>query len=253
MKVKQEKRVGIFMAFCAIVAALVLIITLICNHIANMNGSIPESNKFGIGKNVTSIDSEVAELDTGSSTVNFTEYYPKDFTPLLEGMIQRREEMEARKRAEHEAHTARALANRNALASQYGMPEGLSEIDWNLEENEFVQLWGDRINVYLGGSALGGQGAVFAKAAWDNCIDPRWSPAISNTESSKGEICFLPHNAWGWGASSWDSWECAINDHVTGLAEHYGYTITVPFAQTYCPPNSEHWYSSTLDQMRSIG
>lgn len=253
MKFKQEKRVGIFVALCSVLAAFILIITLICNHIANMNGSIPESDKFGIGRHTTSVYSNVGQLDTGDVEISLSEYYSKDISPLIEGMMQRREEINARKRAEHEAHTAKAMANRDAVASQYGMPEGLSEIDWNLEEDAFVQTWGDKINAYLNGSALAGQGNTFAKAAWDNCIDPRWSPAISNTESSKGEICFLPHNAWGWGDSSWDSWENAIKDHVFGLADRYGYTIAVPYAQTYCPPNSEHWYNSTLEQMRSIG
>ena len=63
----------------------------------------------------------------------------------------------------------------------------------------FIEEWTARIDAYLAGSPLAGYGSVFAEAAWEYSIDPRWSPAISNTESSKGRICFLPHNAWGWG------------------------------------------------------
>ena len=74
----------------------------------------------------------------------------------------------------------------------------------------------------------------------------------SNTESTKGAHCFLPCNAWGWGQSSWGSWEEAINAHVAGLASVYGYSITYNAAVTYCPPNAAHWFASTLAQMKSI-
>ncbi len=55
-----------------------------------------------------------------------------------------------------------------------------------------------RIDAYLAGSPLEGQGVTFATAAWNNGVDPRWSPAISNTESSKGLYCSGSCNAWGW-------------------------------------------------------
>ena len=93
---------------------------------------------------------------------------------------------------------------------------------------------------------------TFAAAAWENGVDPRWSPAISNTESSKGANCFLPYNAWGWGASSFSSWEDAINAHVAGLASGYGYTISVWAAQKYCPPNYSNWFANTLSEMSRI-
>ena len=83
-------------------------------------------------------------------------------------------------------------------------------------------------------------------------MDPRWSPAISNTESSKGLYCSGSCNAWGWGGCSWGSWEEAIRDHVAGLARGYGYTISVEAAKKYCPPNWEHWYNATLAQMNMI-
>ena len=93
---------------------------------------------------------------------------------------------------------------------------------------------------------------TFATAAWEYGVDPRWSPAISNTESSKGANCFRDHNAWGWGQSSWGSWEEAINAHVAGLASNYGYSITYAFAAKYCPPNTDHWFNATLSQMQMI-
>ncbi|MEE0845257.1 MAG: hypothetical protein U0L71_03600 [Eggerthellaceae bacterium] len=124
--------------------------------------------------------------------------------------------------------------------------------DWSSDKASFVAQWAGRIDAYLAGSPLAGQGTTFAEAAWDYGVDPRWSPAISYTESSKGLYCFNPHNAWGWGSSSWGSWEEAIRAHVQGLARGYGYTISVSAAQKYCPPNWEHWYNTTLAQMNMI-
>lgn len=124
--------------------------------------------------------------------------------------------------------------------------------DWSSDEDAFVSQWTARINNYLAGSPLSGYGETFARAAWTYGVDPRWSPAISCVESTKGACCFASHNAWGWGSVSWDSWEEAINAHVAGLARGYGYTLTYAAAQKYCPPNADHWYNSCLAQMNSI-
>lgn len=158
------------------------------------------------------------------------------------------------------ATVARDEAQRKAdlVANAHLVPDGA---DWDAGEEKFVEAWAPRIDAYFEGTPLAGQGATFAKAAWANHIDPRWSPAISNTESSKGRYCIRPHNAWGWGAADsdpynlafeWSSWEEAINAHVSGLARGYGYTISIAGAQTYCPPNWEEWYANTIDQMNSI-
>lgn len=133
-------------------------------------------------------------------------------------------------------------------AYEYDLPA----VDWTVGRNAFVAEWTQRIDAYLAKSPLEGYGYAFAEAAWDNGVDPRWSPAISNTESSKGEVCFLPCNAWGWGESAWDDWDSAIRAHVKGLAEVYGYSITYEAACIYCPPNSDFWYSATIGEMASI-
>ena len=133
-------------------------------------------------------------------------------------------------------------------------------VDWHADRDEFIAEWSARIDAYLAGSPLEGQGANFAASAWKHGIDPRWSPAISNTESSKGAFCIRPHNAWGWGAadsdpyglaSEWESWEEAIDAHVAGLADGYGYTISMAKAQKYCSSWSS-WYNNTLAQMARI-
>ena len=124
--------------------------------------------------------------------------------------------------------------------------------DWSSAKDDFVQQWASRIDNYLAGSPLSGYGATFAAAAWDYGVDPRWSPAISCIESSKGSVCFRSHNAWGWGDVSWGSWEEAIPAHVSGLARGYGYTVTEGAARKYCPPNWQEWYSNVSAEMNSI-
>lgn len=131
---------------------------------------------------------------------------------------------------------------------EYGLPG----VDWTIGHDAFIEEWTGRIDAYLDGSPLAGYGAVFAEAAWDNGVDPRWSPSISNTESGKGKVCFLPCNAWGWGASVWPDWDTAIRAHVAGLAAGYGYSITPEAAQIYCPPNHVNWYHDTFGQMGTI-
>ena len=172
---------------------------------------------------------------------------------------------EEAQRAEDLAHTQVALANRDAqLARDEGAGlTGLAEVDWNVSKAEFVGEWtlrdifindcGARIDAYLGGSPLGGYGRTFAAAAWDYGVDPRFSPAISNTESTKGLNCFRSHNAWGWmGDTAWGSWSESVNAHVQGLARGYGYTISLANANKYCPPTYEDWYAKTLAQMQLI-
>lgn len=152
---------------------------------------------------------------------------------------------------EEAAATDTPDAGSSGGSSNGGAPGGVGDIDWSSDKTSFVGEWTGRIDAYLAGSPLAGQGKTFAEAAWNYGVDPRWSPAISNTESSKGLYCFRPHNAWGWGQVSWGSWEEAIDAHVRGLARGYGYTITIEGAQKYCE-NWEHWYNSTLNQMNMI-
>lgn len=165
----------------------------------------------------------------------------------------------AKKEAEEAAakESAEAEASSSDASSDSGNAGGISapsndNADWSSDKATFVSEWSGRIDAYLSGSPLAGTGETFAEAAWDYGVDPRWSPAISNTESSKGLYCFASHNAWGWGSESWDNWEDAIRDHVAGLARGYGYTISVTAAKKYCPPNWEHWYNATSAQMDMI-
>lgn len=143
--------------------------------------------------------------------------------------------------------TAEATADATAEA-----PAEAPSQDSYAGQDDYVTEWAKRIDAYLAGSPLAGQGLTFAKAASEYGVDPRFSPAISYTESGKGAYCFKSHNAWGWGSSSWDSWEEAIYDHVAGLARGYGGQISKEGAKKYCPPNWKLWYDRTLAQMEMI-
>ena len=160
---------------------------------------------------------------------------------------------EADKQEQADSVSAPAAAEA-AGGSSTGTVEAPSDdgADWASERDVFVAQWAGRIDAYLAGSPMAGTGKVFAEAAWDYGVDPRWSPAISNTESSKGLYCSGSCHAWGWLGCRWRRSEVAIRDHVAGLARGYGYTISVEAAKKYCPPNWEHWYNATLAQMNMI-
>jgi len=158
---------------------------------------------------------------------------------LAQAVEQGATEEEAQQQAESARESAAAAVDANG-------------VDWSMDKDAFVDEWSDRIDEYLDGSPMEGQGSNFASAAWDYGVDPRWSPAIANTESTKGQYTFADYNAWGWGSASWDSWEEAINDHVKGLADGYGQTISQESAEKYCPPNADSWYTDTLNEMNRM-
>ena len=153
---------------------------------------------------------------------------------------------EAAKKAELEALQARAEGDAAAA--------GLDPVDWTMGHDEFVAYWGARIDAFLAGYPLEGQGVTFAEAAWDYGVDPRLSPAISNTETTRGLNCSAPYNAWGWGPHiPFPNWEVAIDTHVKGLkAGGYGPMITFAGAQRYCPPTPDSWYRNTIYAMSLI-
>lgn len=167
------------------------------------------------------------------------------------------EEEAARVAAEKEARRAeeRAIARADETRAKYyaafgSLPAG--DVDFSVGREAFISEWTERIDNYLAGSPLAGHGSTFAEAAWDAGIDPRWSPAISNTESTQGRVCFKSHNAWGWDQTNWPDWDTAIRAHVAGLAQGYGFTISYSYAMRYCPPNYDNWYRDTLGQMQLI-
>ena len=158
--------------------------------------------------------------------------------------------MEAAKAARQEAQEAAQAKAQSADDAALA-----AEIDWNMSKEEFIANWAPRVDAYLAGSPLEGYGQNFAEAAWNTGADVRFSPAISCIESGKGQICFRPHNAWGWMGHSFDSWEDAIPQHVSYLCSSiYGTNgyLTRSFASTYCPPTADSWYNKVKAEMRKI-
>ena len=93
----------------------------------------------------------------------------------------------------------------------------------NSDYDSFINEWTSRIDNYLAGSPMAGQGYNFAVAAWNTGVDPRWSPAIACIESSKGLYCAGSYNAWGWSARgggwrSFGSWSEGVSAHVATWA-----------------------------------
>ncbi len=154
--------------------------------------------------------------------------------------------------AEREAEQEAIAQAQQAQQLKSSAAVGIGDVDFSVGHDAFMEEWTARIDDYLAGSPLAGYGADFAQAAWDNGVDPRWSPAISCTESTKGAHCYAAYNAWGWTGYLGSSWPNAIHAHVAGLARGYGHTITYANAAKYCPPNTDHWYRTTLGEMAKI-
>lgn len=236
----------ILIAFVCVICSLALVAVAGITYASGFNFSEDVSPRT----NSTSTADYATEENQEVDTEVLKDTNKRDVTSLVSEI---KAEEEAKAKAEAEAkkkHDEECIARAKVNKEKAGNPN--DGVDFTIGKDAFVETWGARIDKYLAGSPLYGQGKTFAEAAFENGIDPRVSPAISNTESSKGAICFLPHNAWGWGSSSWNSWEEAINGHVKGFADGYGYTVSLSLAKKYCPPNWQHWYSSTTSQMSRI-
>jgi hypothetical protein len=233
---------------------------------ADRNGNdtsvgLNENTSFNGVVELSSLGGQTAENDLSGENSNALVFSERtslaiasycDISSGLEIMNARLEQeriaAEEAQRIDEENHIKQA---QEAQAAWPGA-SSLSSVDFTVGKEAFIEEWTERIDAYLEGSNLAGYGQTFAEAAWEYGVDPRWSPAISNTESGKGANCFLPYNAWGWGSSSWSNWTDAIWTHVAGLAKGYGYSITESAASVYCPPNSTNWYYNTLSEMARI-
>ena len=191
------------------------------------------------GKGFTNASGQEVVMDKAADTTSIAE------TVSQTSKQEEPEQKEEEKNEDEEQSADAGGETESAEESEPDVPVVTSE------REAFVSSWASRIDNYLAGSPLGGYGRTFAEAAWDYGVDPRWSPAISCIESSKGAICFLPHNAWGWGSVSWPDWDTAIRSHVAGLSAGYGYTISLEAAKKYCDDGTD-WYGAVLGEMNCI-
>lgn len=235
------------------------------NYIINQNVRQMEHTakmKADLESSLSQVESDKADADSAAN----------DAAAALESAKQAREEAKqkaeqvqaeeaaaARKAAEEKiaaATTRKAKKKAQAEAKKEESSSSnasVSNVDWSSDKAAFVNKWAPRINSYLSGSPTAGTGKVYAAAAWDYGVDPRWAPAISLVESSKGAVCFASHNAWGYGGSGFSSWTEGINTIVRALGSSlYGGALTKAAAQTYCPPNWQHWYSTCASEMAKI-
>lgn len=236
------------MMFLGIFVLIVLLATGIGFGFASAGNPAAASNAQATSSNTVQTNIE----GTGSSML--TSAATRDMSAQI-SQVQYEEEQirlaeEARAREEEQKAISRAQSAQARSSSAGAL--GLAAVDFSVGKDAFIAEWTQRIDRYLSGSPLAGYGSTFAEAAWENGVDPRWSPAISNTESTKGANCFAPYNAWGWTGGAWSSWDSAIRAHVRGLASVYGYTISYANAKKYCPPNADNWYRDTLNEMSKI-
>lgn len=115
----------------------------------------------------------------------------------------------------------------------------------------------ENIRKYLSNrnSPLAEYAEEFVKAADEYGIDYRLVAAISIIESSGGQKCFRPYNAWGWGKMTFDNFTDGIWTVSKGLGKYYANGLNTPqlIAPRYCPPNAVKWASNVQLVMNMIG
>lgn len=163
---------------------------------------------------------------------------------------------QAAKEAEIAASTTMTSEEKSTATEQVAQTSSTtssSNVGWTDNKTAFINKWAPRIDAYLSGSPTAGTGKYYAEAAWNNGVDPRWAPAISMIESTKGAACFRSHNAWGFGSSGYSSWQEGINAVVSTLGSSmYGGYLTRDAAAKYCPPTADEWYNNVSAQMAMI-
>lgn len=233
---------------------MIFVAAAICSVLILAFAGYSIANGFGTGENKSTNDIATADttfaVSDGEADV-LKAGNKRDVSALYNEIYQ--EEEAARIAAEEAQRKHDKECIENAVARKAAAGNPADGVDFTIGREEFVKVWGERINNYLAGSPLAGYGETFADAAFEYGVDPRVSPAISNTESTKGANCFRPHNAWGWmGSAGWPDWETAIYAHISGWASGYGYTVTIGAAAAYCPPTYQDWYAKTTYQMTLI-
>lgn len=115
--------------------------------------------------------------------------------------------------------------------------------------------WVDRINWYLAGTRLAGQGRVFYLAATDAGIEPRLMPAIAMVESGAGRHNANSNNFFGRravrGWMAWPSAEAAIRNQAFYIAGKWGQVSGPHQMRGYAVP-SRPWQAKVAREMARI-
>lgn len=170
--------------------------------------------------------------------------------------------------------TERAIGSwYDELDARAGVSDAISfgeGMNFAIREEEFVETWGRAIDEYFescakttGSMPLQGYGRMMAASAYQHKIDPRLCAAVSMAESSGGQNCIRPCNAWGWGAADsdpyglaaeWDSFEEAIEAWHEGMASSTSGLATAAsvsaLGTVYC--SSPSWGATVVEQMELI-
>jgi len=103
------------------------------------------------------------------------------------------------------------------------------------------------------GSPMNGLGIYFVRSAERYAINPYLAPAISESESSCGLVCFAPFNFWGGLAyrSGFGSWEESIDTLLNWLNRYFGSPQSAWDCPGYCVP-SDPWRSNTQGVLDAI-
>lgn len=150
------------------------------------------------------------------------------------------------------AEAAQAAAAESGSSNTGSGSANASDVDWSSDKASFVNYWAARIDSYLAGSPMEGCGTDYASSAWDHGVDPRFAPAISAVESSKGAYCYRSYNAWGYGGINFGSWAEGIERVTRCLGnDQYQGSLTLDDGYRYAA-DGEAWYNAVYAQMMQI-
>ena len=226
-----------------------------------------------LNKMQTELEQNKTELEQAKSQLETEQKTAED---ALAQAQQLRSEAQAKAEQENAAELAKLEADKAAAAEKLS-GEGVSGNNSNSQANNanttidttvnnsntgnsdydsFINEWTSRIDNYLAGSPMAGQGYNFAVAAWNTGVDPRWSPAIACIESSKGLYCAGSYNAWA-GAPAAAAGGALVAGARASLPRClpgrqlwlHAYPAA---AKKYCPPTWQDWYNKVATQMNRI-
>lgn len=122
----------------------------------------------------------------------------------------------------------------------------------DLEKERKIETY---LRVNRGNAPLSKYARTFVEVANKYELDYRLLPAIAVMESSGGKSNFKPYNAWGWGRSTFASFEEGIEAVGKGIKTGYydkGRNTVELIAPVYCPPNYRAWISGVNQFMSEI-